>query len=430
MRVLVLGGYGLIGLAIVKRLLADGHAVTGLGRSIAKGRSALAEADWIGADISKLTRPEDWHPLLHGIDAIVNASGALQTGLKDNVVAVQRDAIIALIAACETAGISTFVQISAPGAHIAADTDFYRTKAAADTALKASTLNWTILRPGLVLSPHAYGGTSLMRMLAAFPSVQPLVLGKAQIQTIGVGDVADATAHAIHPGLSGQDLDLVEPETHSLEELVLGVRTWLGFKPPRAVLRLPSWFGKLTALGADAAGWLGWRTALRSTSLSVLASDVRGDPAPWTQITGHPTQTFEQTLSALPATAQERVYARTLLVFPIVLILLAGFWVISGVIGLLQHDQAVAVLNGVLPGWLADAFVRLGSIMDILIGVALLFRSLTRLACFASILVALGYVCASAAMTPHLWADPLGPMVKVIPAIALALCVAAIAEER
>jgi hypothetical protein len=33
-------------------------------------------------------------------------------------------------------------------------------------------------------------------------------------------------------------------------------------------------------------------------------------------------------------------------------------------------------------------------------------------------------------VTPELWADPLGPFVKVFPAMALALAVAALAEER
>ena len=38
MRVLVLGGYGLIGLEISKRLFRAGHTVVGLGRSRQQGR--------------------------------------------------------------------------------------------------------------------------------------------------------------------------------------------------------------------------------------------------------------------------------------------------------------------------------------------------------------------------------------------------------
>jgi hypothetical protein len=41
-----------------------------------------------------------------------------------------------------------------------------------------------------------------------------------------------------------------------------------------------------------------------------------------------------------------------------------------------------------------------------------------------------GAALAGAALAPQLWADPLGPFVKIFPAMALALAVAALAEER
>ena len=112
MRVLVLGAYGLIGLPVARALIEAGHSVTGLARSEVRGRAHLPQADWIGADISRLTSPEAWLPHLAGIDAVVNASGALQDGAKDRVAAVQSDAIRALIAACESAVTRRFIQIS------------------------------------------------------------------------------------------------------------------------------------------------------------------------------------------------------------------------------------------------------------------------------------------------------------------------------
>ena len=40
------------------------------------------------------------------------------------------------------------------------------------------------------------------------------------------------------------------------------------------------------------------------------------------------------------------------------------------------------------------------------------------------------YLAAGSVLTPWLWADPLGVFVKVLPAIGLALLLAAMAEER
>ena len=430
MRVLVLGGYGLIGLAVSKRLTCDGHTVVGLARSSRKGKAFLPHSEWLEADISKLTAHRDWFPYLVGVDVVVNAAGALQNGLKDNVPAVQLDAIVALIEACEKTAVQTFIQISAPGASETADTQFYQTKAKADAVLKRSSLRWTILRPGLVIAPHAYGGTSLIRTLAAFPIIQPIVMANTPIQTVSIDDVSEAVSMAAKGDAQGKDIDLVEPQTRTLAELVLSVRSWLGFPKPKATLEMHRWVGKTCAKLADLAGWLGWRSALRTTSLTVLAEGVTGDPTQWERLSGQPAKTFEQTLDVLPPTAQERMYARAMLVFPIVLVILAGFWITSGIMGLVQHDKALAVIAGALPKPIAELFVWGGSLVDIFVGAALLFRPTTRMACFAAIIVSVGYLAASAAFTPELWADPLGPMVKVFPAMGLALAIAALAEER
>lgn len=430
MRILVIGGYGLIGLAIAKRLHQDGHDIVGLGRSKFKGEALLPTAKWIGADLSKLTTAELWLPHLENIDAVVNAAGVLQNGFKDNVIRVQQDSVLALVRACENGNVRKLVQISAPGVSVDSDTVFYQSKAQADAAIKQSSLNWTIFKPGLVISPHAYGGTSLLRSLAAFPLVQPLIFADKKIQTVAVSDVADAVLLAINENHSGQDYDLVESGTNTLEELILSVRSWLGFGEPLAVIRLPIFIGHLIARIANLAGWLGWRSALRTTSLKVLTNNVLGDSQQWTSNTGIKLKSLSESLSALPSTGQERVYARAKLVYPLLLLILALFWIVSGLIGIYQHDASVLVLDGKIDQTKASALVSLGSFTDIAIGAALLFRPFTRMACLASVLLCFGYLVCASIFIPELWGAPLGPLVKVFPAIALAIAVSFLSEDR
>ena len=71
---------------------------------------------WIRADLNRLTAAEAWAPHVRGVAVVINASGALQTGARDRLGNSQDRAITALIDACEAAGVSRFVQISAPGA--------------------------------------------------------------------------------------------------------------------------------------------------------------------------------------------------------------------------------------------------------------------------------------------------------------------------
>lgn len=434
MRVLVLGGYGLIGLSICKALAAAGHEVIGLGRDAARGRRLLPGAAWIGADIARLTGPGDWTAHLEGVDAVVNASGALQDGAKDRLSAVQRDAIAALIAACERAGTGRFIQISAPGAAPDASTAFMRTKGEADAILRASGVGWTIFKPGLVLAETAYGGTALVRTLAAFPLVQPMMHGRARMQTVDVLDVADAVAWSLSPegtaATRRREFDLVEDEAHALADIVAAFRAWLGFPPARMVIETPAWLGYSAARLADLAGWLGWRSPLRTTSLKVLETDVVGDPEPWRAVRGRPLASLADTLARLVSSKQERRFARTELVLPLLTLTLAGFWIASGAIGLWRLDAAAAIVADRLGEAAARMAVLAGSALDLLIGAALLVRPLFGWALAGAAAVSLSYLALGTVLAPQLWADPLGPFVKIAPALALVAAVWSMGDAR
>jgi uncharacterized protein YbjT (DUF2867 family) len=169
MRVLVTGAYGLIGAACLARLHAAGHDIVAAGRSLRSARRRLPYAQWIAADFTKLASAEAWQPLLQGIDAVVNCVGVLQDGLRDDVRRVQLDGTKALFDGCVRAGVKRVIHISAIGVAPDGPSAFSRSKAAAEAYLQELPLDWVIVRPALVLGHAVYGGTAMLRGIAAFP---------------------------------------------------------------------------------------------------------------------------------------------------------------------------------------------------------------------------------------------------------------------
>lgn len=429
MTVLIVGAYGLIGCGIAQRLERDGHRIIGLGRDTDIGKRVIPTIDWLSADLRSLTEASTWQPLLEGIDAVVNCSGALQDGPEDDLEVVHHHAVAALAQACATSHVK-LVQISAVGASADAATPFLGSKGRGDAAIQQAGEDHHIFRPGLVLARHSYGGTTMLRMLAAFPLIQPLAVPEAKIQSVALDDVAQAVSAALAGDIpNGFVGDLVENETHSLRSVVTSIRTWLGFAPPKREFLIPSLLVRSTSKIADGLGRLGWRSPLRSTAVKVLDDGVTGVPTDLSQFGLPPVRSLSQTLANMPARAEDRLFARMALLSPIIIATLVVFWFVSGVMGFISVTEAAVVLEDV--GWphaLAVTGVIFWAIVDIAIAAGFACRPYAKMACWCAIGVSLFYLAASAVFVPALWLDPLGPMIKVLPGIALAL-VARIALE-
>ncbi|MBR0680090.1 SDR family oxidoreductase [Roseomonas eburnea] len=429
--VLVLGAYGLVGAVVADRLAAAGHRVTGIGRQVEAARRARPHVDWKAQDIARLGRAEDWAPLLVGVDAVVNCAGALQDGARDDVQAVQSVAMRALFEACDAARMGCVVQVSAVGAAADASTAFMRSKAEADAALARAACPWVVLRPGLVLAQQAYGGTALLRALAAWPGPVPLPLVGAEVQTVPVGVVADAVLDAVEGRLALRaTYNLLEDRPHRLADCVAALRAWLG-RPPARSLPAPFALARMLAWGGDLLGLLGWRPPLRSTSLAELARGVRGDPEPWAQATGRRVPALAETLAAMPATVQEKWFGRLWLLRPAMIAVLSVFWAASGIVALLRPAEAAAVLTArAVPEAFAVAAVLLGAAADLALAVLMLHRRTMPFAARGMVAVTLAYLAGGSLLAPDLWLDPLGPLLKPIPAMLPALVLLATEEER
>jgi uncharacterized protein YbjT (DUF2867 family) len=426
MNILVLGGNGFIGGELARAFLAGGHGVACLGRNVAGAATRLPHVRWIGADLATLTEPSRWLPLLEGVDCVINAAGALQDSYRDRLDEVQHRAMAALYGAALSRRLR-IVQISADTGGAGADTPFLATKRMADVALRQSGLPHTILRPALVIGRNAHGGTALIRALAALPLAVPLVMANSPVRTADMADLCQLALDAAQGKLGeAADISLASADDLTLRELVLLHRRWLGLKPAR-VIEMPAIFGRVIAGFADLAGALGWRSPLRSTALTVLSGGIAAPAGSQPRLS----RPAGDVLAAHPSGVHDLWFARLYLLKPAVLLCLSAFWLASGVMALVTLDEAASWLqrSGVSRGS-AVALAVAAALVDCSLGLAILWRNFARQALVAMTALALFYLLAASLFAPGLWLDPLGPLVKIVPAILLAILALAILEER
>ena len=429
MRVLVLGASGLIGSSVAARLLAERHEVVAATRR-QQPHENLLHATAVTIDIARARDPADWLPHLCAVDAVVNCAGVLQDGPGDSTTGVHRDGMAALFAACEQAGVRRLVHISALGVDRNPTTAFARTKLAGDELLMARNFDWVILRPSVIVGRPAYGGSALIRALAALP-VLPRPPGTGPLAIVHLDDLVEAVAFFLGPAAPTRVvLEIAGPRSWPLDDVIHLFRRRLRLAPAPS-LRLPHWMFAAMSRLADAVGLLGWRSPMRSTALREIMRGSTGEASEWARLTGIKPRDLEQALIAEPASVQERWFARLYLLKPLVLGLFSLFWIATGLVALGPGFEAASqLMQQAGAGRLAGAGVIAGAIADIAIGVGTAIRPLARAALLAALIVSLLYIVGGTILLPRLWADPLGALLKIVPIVTLTLVALAILDDR
>lgn len=150
----ILGGHGKVALLLAPILTARGETVTSVVRNADHAVDVAATgADPLLLDIENASAAE-LAAVLRGADAVVFSAGA-GGGDPTRTYAVDRDAAVRAMEAATAAGVKRFVMVSYLGAGpdhgVPEDNSFFPyadAKAAADTALRATDLDWTIVMPG------------------------------------------------------------------------------------------------------------------------------------------------------------------------------------------------------------------------------------------------------------------------------------------
>ena len=434
----VLGASGLIGQTVAMQLMQEGFRVVPVARHFTSGQISV----FADAATKKPIVDLDDDALRHFVaelkpDIVVNCIGALQDSSRRGTVQDTHAGFVArLVKAMASPEKSCLlVHLSIPGNEEDDRTAFSTTKRDAERVIQNASAPFVILRPGFVVAPVAYGGSALIRALATLPF--DLAEQEAH-RPFAATDVADITATIAVVAKRWRDgeqrwnavWDVMERAPSTVDGVIAEFRQHLD--GPARRLRLPSWLMGLGARAGDLVTRLGWSPPIRSTALAELRRGVTGDPQPWITATAIEPASLKSALSRLPATVQEKWFARLYLLKSLILGVLVLFWAVSGIIPLtVAFDAASAILteHGAQL-FMAQTITVASSLADIAIGAAIAIRRTTRVGLIAGIALSVAYMASAAIIMPALWLEPLGALVKTGPAIVLMLVALAVMDER
>ncbi len=206
-RIAVVGGHG----QVAQHLLIDLRRTEHEPVALVRNPDYREELESRGAEVRLLdiedSTADDFAAAFEGCDAVVFAAGGGPDGNLERKRTVDLEGSLKSIEGARKAGVRRFVQISAinvdePVADDAGEVwkAYVGAKRDSDAALRASDLDWTIIRPGRLTDDPAAGTVSLA------PRLERGEVTRADVAAV-VAAVIDA------PHTVGQQVDLVGGDT-------------------------------------------------------------------------------------------------------------------------------------------------------------------------------------------------------------------------
>jgi len=248
--ILVSGGTGFVGGAIVRELAKRGKPVAALTRDPESARDRFPGFD-VELRKGDVTDASTLTAALAGVDSVIGCQQFPNSPIENPGKGYTFENVDArgtenLVSAAKTAGVSRYVYLSGAGA-APGGRHWYKAKWRAESAVKDSGITYTILRPSWIYGPEDNALNRFIGMARFLPFVPQIGdIGKQRMQPVFVEDVARAVADSLESSATDNRIfEIGGPDVLSMEEVVATALEAAGRK--RAIIAAPAGLMKLLA---------------------------------------------------------------------------------------------------------------------------------------------------------------------------------------
>jgi uncharacterized protein YbjT (DUF2867 family) len=275
--ILVTGGTGFIGKALIRHLVELGYPVRTLLRPSPRSPD-LPHGVPVDITVSSLSDARGLRAAMRGIDTVFHLASGEWRGPRASLMEIDIQGTRAVVEAAEDAGVERIFYVSHLGADRASAFPVLKAKGIAEEFIRRSSLTYTIIRSAMAFGPNDGLTTGLARILSAIP-VAFLVPGDAHVllQPLWVEDLVTCLAWSLEDAETrNRIVDIGGPEYLSFKQVAqlvmkeIGVhRLLIGIAPPylRAItVFMESLFPSLPV----SVYWLDYLAVNRTTALDTM----------------------------------------------------------------------------------------------------------------------------------------------------------------
>jgi uncharacterized protein YbjT (DUF2867 family) len=236
---LLTGATGLVGSALLHRLVAEGQQVRCLVRD---PRRLGPQRVRVQIALGDLTDPPSFRNAMRGVDTVVHLAASTRDQPRGSIEELAAIATWRMVEAAGRAGVERFVFFSTLGASTHHRARLFRAKALAEQAVRDADLRSTVIAPSLVYAPGDRLLT-LIERLSLLPVMPLSGSGRAVCQPIWAENVAECVMAALRErgdgGAANERYELAGPDTFSYDDIIRTVLCSAGRERPLAHIPTP-----------------------------------------------------------------------------------------------------------------------------------------------------------------------------------------------
>lgn len=277
-RVFMTGATGFVGRAVIQALRAEGHAVRCLVRRGSehdlRGLEAIERVE--GNVLARETLERG----MAGCDTVIHLVGIIreQAATLSTFERIHVQGTLNVLETAATTGVRRYLHMSALGSRPGARARYHQTKWAAEEAVRASPIPWTIFRPSIIYGRGDEFVSLLAGMIRRYHGVAPVIgSGLQRLQPVVREHVAAGFARAIAlEATVKHTYDVVGPDGVTMLRLLDLIGEALGRSRVRKIHAPLGLVRPLTRLLYHLPGY-----PLTPDQLVMLEEDNVGDPQPF-----------------------------------------------------------------------------------------------------------------------------------------------------